>query len=170
MGSLSFVTGGARSGKSNFALERAKSAGGTHVSFIAPAQAFDAEMTERISRHRLERQNLGWITLEEPLDLAHAFAQVQTEVVLLDCLSLWVSNLLLAGVSEAETLERCEVWLELACHKTLWVVSNEVGLGIVPEYPLGRQFRDVLGRANQKVAARADQAWLLVAGLPLRLK
>jgi len=170
MGTLVFVTGGARSGKSRFALGRALEQAGSAVTFIAPAQALDAEMTQRIERHRLEREALGWTTLEEPLDLSAAFSSVQTETVVLDCLSLWVSNLLLSGVSEQETLERTEHWLEGASDKTMYVVSNEVGLGIVPEYPLGRQFRDVLGRTNQLVASRSSEAYLLVAGLALRLK
>jgi len=170
MGTLVFVTGGARSGKSRFALDRALEQAGSAVTFIAPAQAFDAEMFERIEHHRIERQNLGWTTLEEPLDLNAAFSSVRTKTVVVDCLSLWVSNLLLSGVSELETLERTREWLEGTSDKILYVVSNEVGLGIVPQYPLGRQFRDVLGRTNQLVANRSSEAYLLVAGLPLRLK
>ena len=127
-------------------------------------------MFERIEHHRIERQNLGWTTLEEPLDLNAAFSSVRTKTVVVDCLSLWVSNLLLSGVSELETLERTREWLEGTSDKILYVVSNEVGLGIVPQYPLGRQFRDVLGRTNQLVANRSSEAYLLVAGLPLRLK
>ena len=168
--SIIFVTGGARSGKSTFALELAR-ATNEPVTFIATAQAFDDEMTERIARHQLERPD-EWATIEAPRDVRTALEQTKTRVVILDCLSLLVSNLMLENYSETEILERIQNVLETAQtrEKILVVVSNEVGSGVVPEYPLGRLFRDVLGRANQIVAATSSEAYLLVAGLSLRLK
>ncbi len=168
--SIIFVTGGARSGKSTFALNLAR-ATLQPVTFIATAQAFDDEMTERITKHQLERPT-EWTTIEAPTDVQSALEQIQTRVVILDCLSLLVSNLMLENFSETEIFERIQNALEIAETRDLKliVVSNEVGSGIVPEYPLGRLFRDVLGRANQTVAATSSEAYLLVAGLSLRLK
>ncbi len=128
-------------------------------------------MTERITKHQLERPQ-DWITIEAPIDVKTALTQVQTRVIILDCLSLWVSNLMLENKTETEISERIQNALETAKTRDLKliVVSNEVGSGIVPEYPLGRLFRDVLGRANQTVAAASSEAYLLVAGLSLKLK
>lgn len=172
---LVFVTGGARSGKSSFALENAR-ASGQRVTFIATAQALDAEMRERIARHQLERP-ADWTTLEEPRDVNAALGRVDSGVVVLDCLSILVSNLMLgdaehAPLGEPEILERVGALLDAHAARDLSmiVVSNEVGSGIVPEYPLGRAFRDVLGRANQMVAHASNEAFLIVAGLPLKLK
>jgi adenosylcobinamide kinase / adenosylcobinamide-phosphate guanylyltransferase len=168
--SIIFVTGGARSGKSTFALNLAR-ATNEAVTFIATAQAFDDEMTERITKHQLERPK-EWTTIEAPIDVHTALENTQTRVVILDCLSLLVSNLMLENYSETQILERIQNALEIAKTRDLKliVVSNEVGSGVVPEYPLGRLFRDVLGRANQTVAATSSEAYLLVAGLSLRLK
>ncbi len=168
--SIIFVTGGARSGKSTFALNLARDTL-EPVTFIATAQAFDAEMTERIEKHQLERPQ-AWTTIEAPTDVQTALENTKTRVVILDCLSLLVSNLMLEHCTEPEILNRIETMLETANARDLKliVVSNEVGSGIVPEYPLGRLFRDVLGRANQTVAAASSEAYLLVAGLSLRLK
>jgi adenosylcobinamide kinase / adenosylcobinamide-phosphate guanylyltransferase len=168
--SIIFVTGGARSGKSTFALNLARDTKEA-VTFIATAQAFDQEMTERITKHQLERPQ-DWTTVEAPIDVQTALEHTQTRVVILDCLSLLVSNLMLENLSEPEILKRIQKALEIANTRDLKliVVSNEVGSGIVPEYPLGRLFRDVLGRANQIVAANSSEAYLLVAGLALRLK
>ena len=168
--SIIFVTGGARSGKSTFALNLAR-ATQEPVTFIATAQAFDTEMTERITKHQLERPQ-KWTTIEAPKDVYTALEQVQTRVVILDCLSLLVSNLMLGETPEKQIITHIYDALELAAIRDLMliVVSNEVGSGIVPEYPLGRLFRDVLGRANQTVAATSSEAYLLVAGLSLKLK
>ena len=128
-------------------------------------------MTERIIRHRLERQAFGWQTKEVHLEITTALLETKT-VVLLDCLSLWVSNMLLAEKSEKTMLAELAQLLELQATRehTLIIVSNEVGSGLVPEYALGRTYRDWLGRANQMVAATSSHAYLLVAGLPLKLK
>jgi adenosylcobinamide kinase / adenosylcobinamide-phosphate guanylyltransferase len=171
---LIFVTGGARSGKSTFALDCARQRG-DRVTFIATAQAFDDEMRDRITQHKLERSD-AWTTLEEPRDVSRALETVAGTVVL-DCLSILISNLMLgdaehAPLEEPEILARVKLILEVQVARAhaLIIVSNEVGSGIVPEYPLGRAFRDVLGRANQMVARAASEAYLIVAGLPLKLK
>lgn len=129
-------------------------------------------MQAPIARHRRERPP-GWVTLEEPHDLRGALSGLHG-VVLLDCLSLWTSNRLLAGLTgelhgEA-LLTETAAWLDAAAHLTLLAVSNEVGLGIVPDNALARRYRDLLGRVNQQVAARSNEAWLLTSGLPLRLR
>jgi adenosylcobinamide kinase / adenosylcobinamide-phosphate guanylyltransferase len=166
MTELIFVIGGARSGKSSFALEKAIELGGDDVTFVATAERSDDEMTDRIARHRLERPN-AWKTVEAPREII--LSGLKSRVVLLDCLSLLVSNLLLDGLEETAILERVQKILEPQT-QTLIVVSNEVGMGLVPEYALGRQFRDALGRANQLVARASTQGFFLVSGLPMRLK
>ena len=160
---LTFVLGGARSGKSAHA-EALVEALPPPWRYVATAQAFDTEMVERIAEHRAGRSP-GWRTVEEPLDLAAALAG--PEPALVDCLTLWVSNLLLA--------ERAPDWpallaaLDARTAPTV-IVSNEVGLGIVPDNALARAFRDAAGRLHQHVAARADRVVLMVAGLPLVVK
>jgi adenosylcobinamide kinase / adenosylcobinamide-phosphate guanylyltransferase len=167
---LIYVTGGARSGKSSFAERRATELGGNQVTYLATAQAFDAEMTDRIGRHRAERP-AGWHTLEEPLELCSAVQKVQG-VLLLDCLSLWVSNLVLRGDSDEQILQAAGDLIKSQELRggPLIAVSNEVGLGIVPDNALARRYRDTLGWVNQRFAAASDEAWMLVSGLPLRLK
>nr|BBH95723.1 adenosylcobinamide kinase/adenosylcobinamide phosphate guanyltransferase [Thermogemmatispora argillosa] len=183
---LTFILGGARSGKSRFALRLAAATRG-RVAFIATATAGDQEMAERIRRHRAERP-ADWYTFEEPLRLAWAVqhaAQV-ADVLLLDCLTLWLSNLLqaheqpepeiapLSPELEQRVIGEIEQLLQVAralqSHQRLIVVSNEVGLGLVPLSPLGRSYRDLLGLVNQRLAQAAARAYLLVAGLPLDLK
>jgi adenosylcobinamide kinase/adenosylcobinamide-phosphate guanylyltransferase len=182
---VTLITGGARSGKSAYAQQLAVH-DGRSVAYVATAQALDAEFERRIARHRAGRP-AHWRTIEESLDLASA---VQTawqcsQVVLVDDLTLWTSNVLLrdAGDPDApdwlDKLEQLEAHLqrEVACAcqsvpegSLLLVVSQEVGLGIVPAYPLGRAYRDLLGRVNQRVAAASDAVYLLVAGLALDVK
>ena len=177
---LVLILGGARSGKSSRAQQLALDLGGPDVLFVATAEAFDDEMRARITAHRAERP-AGWRTVEAPtrvaVQIAGAAAGVQ--VVLLDCLTLLVSNVLLSAGEDAspqqvEAAVIAEVGgLLAACRAgdATWImVSNEVGLGLVPPYPLGRLYRDVLGRANQRIAAAADQVWFMVAGLPMRVK
>jgi len=168
MPGLIFVTGGARAGKSTFAQQQAQALGGEEVSFIATAQGLDAEMRERIARHRQERP-AQWETLEEPLQVPAALHRARYRVVLLDCLTLWVANLMQA---QQEVLPRVEgllaAWAEI--DKTLVVVSNEVGMGIVPENALARAYRDQLGAVNRRVAEAAEAVYLLVAGIPLKLR
>jgi adenosylcobinamide kinase/adenosylcobinamide-phosphate guanylyltransferase len=163
------ILGGARSGKSARAQHLAEAAMGARV-YIATAQALDDEMSDRIARHQADRGN-GWRTVETPLDLVGALESqiAEGEVVLVDCLTLWLSNLMHEGRSiEAETDRLCACLLSL--DDDIVLVSNEVGLGLVPETPLGRQFRDAQGRLNQRVAAVCDTVEFVAAGLPLRLK
>jgi adenosylcobinamide kinase / adenosylcobinamide-phosphate guanylyltransferase len=164
---LIFITGGARSGKSSFALARAAQLDGDAVSFIATAEALDDEMRTRIEHHQLER-NPAWQTLEQPLNIDLELCQ--HNVIVLDCVSLWVSNQLLGNDTEEQMLERARQLVASLESKTLVVVTNEVGFGIVPDNALARAFRDALGRVNQHLARAASEAYLLVSGLPIRLK
>jgi adenosylcobinamide kinase/adenosylcobinamide-phosphate guanylyltransferase len=161
------VLGGARSGKSRHAEARLRLEPGPHV-YIATAQAFDEEMAERIARHRLDRGE-GWRTVETPLDLPEALAAERGRAVLVDCLTLWASNLLLAE-RDAEAATAALVAAIAAHGAPLVLVANEVGLGIVPDNALARRFRDVAGRMNQTIAAAVDEVVFVAAGLPLRLK
>jgi adenosylcobinamide kinase/adenosylcobinamide-phosphate guanylyltransferase len=163
------VLGGARSGKSRHAEQRAEAEPGALV-YIATGQAFDAEMEERIARHRADR-GPRWRTVEAPLELPQAIAAEAGpgRVVLVDCLTLWASNLLLAERDGEAEAARLATLLRDAAGPVI-LVSNEVGLGIVPDNALARRFRDVAGRINQIVAAAVDEAVFVAAGLPLRLK
>lgn len=167
---LTFVTGGARSGKSSHALRLAEAAGG-RIAFIATAEARDGEMRERIDAHRRERP-AAWRTLEEPLDLAGALRGLAPdEFAVVDCLSLWVSNLLeCADAAAVESLANEAAALAAAHPGGCVAVSNEVGMGIVPDNALARSYRDVLGRVNALWAEAADDAVLAVAGRVLRLE
>jgi len=183
MGEVLFVTGGARSGKSRFAerLATQRAEAGAVVIYLATMEPLDDELRERVARHRADRP-ASWATVEAPLVIAEALQGIEDRAcVLLDCLSLWVSNRLmpLGDSPSLEAVDRLESeldgeltrLLEFAEARTgaLIVVSNEVGGGVVPETPLGRVYRDLLGRANQRIAAGAVRAWLLVAGRPLEL-
>lgn len=165
---LTFILGGARSGKSVHA-ENLATALPAPWTYIATAQAHDDEMAERIALHRARRGE-GWETLDAPLDLAGALRAVpEGRPVLVDCLTLWLSNHMLAGHDlDALSAELEEV---LSAPRGAWfAVANEVGLGIVPDNALGRGFRDAAGRLNQRVAARADRVLFMVAGLPMQVK
>jgi adenosylcobinamide kinase / adenosylcobinamide-phosphate guanylyltransferase len=164
--SVTLILGGARSGKSRFAESLA--AGTRH--YIATAQAFDDEMRNRIATHQLQR-GTGWITHEVVHDLPQKLEQlnVHNHFVLVDCLTLWLSNLMLAEQDvNAAVLQLISVLQRMQAKTVL--VSNEVGLGIVPDTVLGRAFRDEQGRLNQQVAAMADDVVFIAAGLPLVLK
>ncbi|MET0309511.1 MAG: bifunctional adenosylcobinamide kinase/adenosylcobinamide-phosphate guanylyltransferase [Sphingomonas sp.] len=164
-----FVLGGARSGKSRHAQARAEAHDGELV-FLATAQAFDDEMRDRIARHRADR-GPRWRTVEAPLDLASTLAAEAdpARVVLVDCLTLWTSNLLLADRDIVAATEELVAALGEARGPVI-LVANEVGLGIVPDNALARRFRDAAGTLNQAVARAADEALFLAAGLPMRLK
>ena len=172
---LTLVLGGVRAGKSSYAQRLA--ARGRRVLFVATAEAGDEEMKARIAAHRKGRPP-GWDTLEEPIDLAGAMRPLlhRYNTVLLDCLTLWVSNLLLKDPdlesARRDILPEAERLLELyRSGDASWiVVSNEVGLGVMPPTELGRVYADELGRLNQLVAAEADDVYLMAAGLPLRIK
>jgi len=164
-----FILGGARSGKSRHAQGVIEAVSG-RLAYIATGEALDDEMEARIARHREER-GPRWSTIEAPHDLVGAIARAAAEAdaVLVDCLTLWLSNLMLADVplpAQFEALGRAVA----DCPVPLALVANEVGLGLVPETPLGRAFRDEAGRLNQHIAAVADNVVFVAAGLPLRLK
>lgn len=166
--SLTFIVGGARSGKSAHA-EALVMARPAPWYYVATGQAFDQEMTDRIAEHKARRPE-GWITVDAPLDVAGALKGIpEGATVLLDCLTLFVSNHLLA---EHDLPDECGKLVDaLAKPSGNWVVvSNEVGLGIVPDNALARRFRDAAGRLNQQVARIADTVVFMVAGLPQRVK
>jgi adenosylcobinamide kinase/adenosylcobinamide-phosphate guanylyltransferase len=166
---LILVTGGARSGKSRFALDRCADLGPPRV-FIATAEAGDDEMAARIALHRAHRPR-GWRTVEEPRRLAQALRRFEGGVVLIDCLTLWLANLMNddAEFDPAASIE--ELLRALRARRAAVVmVTNEVGSGIVPETLLGRAFRDGAGVMNQRVAEAADEVHLVVAGRALRIK
>jgi len=175
---ITLILGGARSGKSAYAEELAVEIGG-RVLYVATAEIGDEEMAARIEKHRQLRPT-HWQTLEAPRDVGArlAVAKPTPDAILLDCLTLLVSNIILAMEDQPEAVVEAAVQAELEAllaaraklDAPLIVVSNEVGLGLVPPYPLGRLYRDILGRANQRLAARADKVLFMVAGLPMTLK
>lgn len=166
--SLTFLVGGARSGKSALAVALAATWQGP-VTVIATGEPGDDEMAERIRLHRAQRPK-EWTTVEEPLELESALAAVPAgAAVIVDCLSFWVANLLERG-DDVETCSERAIASARTRSAPMVVVSNEVGLGVVPVSELGRRYRDVLGRVNQQWAAAADEAALVVAGRKLRLQ
>ncbi len=179
-GSLILVLGGARGGKSSWAQRRAEEIGGPNVLYVATAEALDEEMRDRIAAHKADRPS-GWQTLETPTLVGSSLAEAAlgVPVVLLDCLTLLASNAMLSvdfeptsAQAEAAVEAEVDALLDafLQSEATWIVVTNEVGLGLVPANSLGRAYRDALGRANQRLAAVAAEAVLMVAGLPLSLK
>ena len=166
MSRLTLVLGGARSGKSRFAEGLARQHGGPRT-YIATAEAFDDEMRQRIAKHREQRAGDGWVTIEATLDPASVLPR--DGLVLLDCVTVWLGNLMHHGRDlRAEVAKLCAA-LE-ACPAEVILVSNEVGLSIVPENAMARRFRDEQGFANQRLAEVAGAAYFIAAGLPLRLK
>jgi adenosylcobinamide kinase/adenosylcobinamide-phosphate guanylyltransferase len=168
---LSLVLGAARSGKSRYAeslISALPPPWKAPWNYVATAEAGDAEMAERIASHRA-RRGASWRTIEAPRDLAGSLQSGGTTPALVDCLTLWLSNMMLAGVDVDAEMNRLDHALAEAAAPVV-MVANEVGAGIVPENPLGRRFRDLQGVLNQRIAARADRVVLMVAGLPLALK
>lgn len=175
---LTLLTGGARSGKSSYALNLVEPS--DHVLFVATAQAFDEDMAYRIANHKLERP-AHWGTLEAPQNIGAALLKndYPADTIIIDCLTMLTSNIILSlgddvDTPTAEQAVRQEVDALLAAYKSkkanLIVVTNEVGLGIVPAYKLGRIYRDALGRANQQIAAVADRVLFMVSGYPMVVK
>lgn len=172
-----FITGGARSGKSKLAEQIALEFGAP-LCYIATAQALDSEMDQRIIKHQLRRGE-AWRTIEEPLHLPQALAccDDSCKAVLIDCITLWLTNLIFLYEDRGDEMEELVMGDVHRLASTLRgmtipviIVSNEVGLGIVPEHKLGRIFRDIAGQANQILASAANQAWFVVSGIPLKLK
>ena len=167
------ITGGCRSGKSKHALHLAQNLPGKKF-FLATAQPLDEEMTERIQKHRQERGK-EWVTYEEPLNLSAIIEKLDVDpqsVLVLDCLTLWISNLLMEDTPREKIMARVNQWLD-SCSRfkgTLICITNEVGAGIVPETPIGRAFRDLAGEINQRVAARFDEVIVTVSGIPVTIK
>lgn len=191
MGQLILVLGGVRSGKSSYAEQRARQTGGDQVLYVATAEAKDDEMLARARKHRQSRP-ASWRTLETPLEVGAAIREVADDarVILVDCLTVLTANILVSSTGDYDDpfdeperdpfdkqIEEAvirEVEELAACARDLpadvIVVSNEVGMGVVPPYDLGRAYRDLLGRANQVMARHADEVYLLVAGIPMPIK
>ncbi|MHB8846519.1 MAG: bifunctional adenosylcobinamide kinase/adenosylcobinamide-phosphate guanylyltransferase [Nitrospirota bacterium] len=169
---VTFITGGARSGKSAFAEKLALDIAGKRA-YLATAQALDAEMVARIEHHR-QRRGAAWDTYEEPLAVAELLKKLSGRygVVLLDCLTLWLSNVMARSGEDSVVMQRGEELVAAikAFSGSCIIVSNEVGLGIVPDNALARRFRDLAGFVNQRVAHAADEAYLLTSGIPLKIK
>jgi adenosylcobinamide kinase/adenosylcobinamide-phosphate guanylyltransferase len=190
MGKLTLILGGARSGKSSYAEKRAKELGGDNVLYVATSQIKDEEMQERVEKHRADRPS-AWGTVEAPRNLAQALGQGRSaDVILLDCVTFLVANHLMDAAApeddpfddpkadpfgkeiESAVVSEVESLIEYVQGNNveMLVVSNEVGLGLVPPYELGRAYRDILGRANQILAHHADEVLFFVAGLPMKVK
>lgn len=172
MGKIIFIVGGARSGKSKYAAQLAGSSGG-RVAFIATCKADDLEMKERIALHKKSRP-AHWKTFEENNDLPVLLKKVAAgfEVIIIDCLTLLVSGFLLKGAEENTIKNKVNQILKIIkkTKTNAFIVSNEVGLGIVPENKLARDFRDITGRINQVVAGKSDSVFFMVSGIPWRIK
>lgn len=191
MGKLTLILGGARSGKSTYAEARAQELGGDSVLYVATSETKDADMHQRVQKHRIGRPS-AWATLEAPRNVAQAIRaeRIAAHVILLDCVTFLVANHLMdaagpeddpyddpsadpyAAEIEANVVKEVEDLVAFTdeFEGELIVVSNEVGMGVVPPYDLGRAYRDILGRANQILARHADEVQLLVAGIPMRVK
>ncbi|MEW6108275.1 MAG: bifunctional adenosylcobinamide kinase/adenosylcobinamide-phosphate guanylyltransferase [Nitrospirota bacterium] len=179
MDKIIFITGGARSGKSSFAMAEASKIDGRKA-YIATAEALDEEMKERIERHKKQRGN-EWDAYEEPLEIADVIKTIEGkyDVIIIDCLTLWLSNVMHADLNLDEEIESLIGILQYApaqksirtCSNTpLLIVSNEVGMGIVPENEMARRFRDMAGTLNQRIAEIADEVYMVVAGIPVKIK
>lgn len=177
MAKLVLITGGARSGKSSYALGVAEKISKKKL-FIATCPQLDSEMSERVKRHKEERSGKGWRTIEEEIDLANIFpAKVNdVDVVVIDCITLWVNNVLYTlgeeNVNDHKIGELCRIWLRKITeyHGTVLCVTNEVGMGVVPDNRLARKYRDLVGTCNQLLGKMADEIVLVCCGVPLFIK
>ncbi|HEV2518521.1 MAG TPA: bifunctional adenosylcobinamide kinase/adenosylcobinamide-phosphate guanylyltransferase [Devosia sp.] len=164
------VLGGARSGKTGFA-ERLTMRAGTRPAYLATAQALDAEMRDRVASHKQQRAQV-FATIEEPIRLSAAIVQAAKshDAILVDCLTLWITNLIVANENVAAAVDELLATLTTTTAARVILVSNEVGLGIVPDNAMARMFRDLAGSAHQRIAEICDDAYFVVAGLPMVLK
>lgn len=179
MSKIILITGGARSGKSSYALERAEAISSNRL-FVATCPKIDSEMSERVRRHQEERNGRGWITVESEINLGAVIKErtAGIDVVLIDCITLWVNNILFAhdsddsGVDDHFIGALCNEWLETTKHfaGTVICVTNEVGLGVVPDNSLARRYRDLVGTCNQLIGKNAGEVVLVSCGIPLFLK
>lgn len=179
MAKIILITGGARSGKSSYALELAESISPKRL-FVATCPTIDSEMSDRVERHKLERSGRGWATIEREIDLTSILLREADgfDVVLIDCITLWVNNILFAGEGQSPPLddhhigEHCNQWLAAASSfaGTVICVTNEVGLGIVPDNALSRKYRDLVGTCNQLIGRKASEVILVSCGIPLFIK
>lgn len=172
------VTGGNRSGKSNYAQKLAESLSGRRI-YIATCPVIDSEMAARVKKHREARAPSAWDTIEAPLDLTGAVKNAGgNSTLLIDCLTLWVNNVLYEAQQEGRNITEEQITalcgnIIRTCRQrdgTVIFVTNEVGMGIVPDNPLAREFRDLAGRCNQTIAAEADEVWFIVSGIPMKIK
>jgi len=166
-----FITGGAKSGKSTFAFKEASGISGNKA-FIATAEALDEEMQQRIEAHKRGRGN-EWITYEEPLKIADVINRIKGKysAIIIDCLTLWLSNLIYSKLDINKEIENLITTLSTKNPvPRFYIVSNEVGMGIVPENKMSRRFRDMAGLLNQKVADASDEAYIVIAGIPVSIK
>ncbi len=164
------ILGGARSGKSTFALREASLLKGKKA-FIATAEALDDEMKNRIENHRRERGE-DWHTFEEPVEVPSLIRKIASgyDIILIDCLTLWVSNIMVRGLPFEQHVDEFIRAMSDEAPDLLYIVSNEVGLGLVPETPLGREYRDNIGHLNAKVAGASTDVYFLAAGIPMKIK
>jgi adenosylcobinamide kinase/adenosylcobinamide-phosphate guanylyltransferase len=172
MSEIIFITGGARSGKSRLAEELAERSGGP-LGYIATGESIDDEMRERITRHR-KRRGPSWQTIEAPINLANAVRDhdYRFNGILVDCITLWLANLLDRYAEPQKVLDEVDSFIAAfpTLKTPLFLVSNEVGMGIVPDNALARTFRDLAGEANERLAKAADEVYVMFSGLPLKLK
>ncbi len=178
MAEIIFVTGGSRSGKSAWAQHRAEEIPGPRL-YVATCPVIDSEMEERVSKHREARRGGGWETIEETVDLAGVILRNgDGKTVLVDCLTLWINNLMYERETQGEILKEEDIVaycrdVVAACKKitgTVFFVTNEVGMGIIPDNATARRFRDIAGRCNQEMAKAADRGTMLISGIPLQIK
>jgi len=168
---ITFILGGARSGKSAFALKEASKTSGNKA-YIATAEALDEEMQQRIENHKRQRSK-DWITYEEPLRIAEVIKKIEStcSAIVIDCLTLWLSNVMHGNPDIGYEIENLVDTLHTARNAScIYIVSNEVGMGIVPENEVARKFRDMAGILNQKVAEVSDEVYMVVAGIALKIK
>jgi adenosylcobinamide kinase/adenosylcobinamide-phosphate guanylyltransferase len=168
---LVFIIGGMKSGKTRFALKEGEKNGSKNLYYIATARAIDKEMKKRIEKHKKDRCS-RWITIEEPLNLGEVITKIpEDSSVVVDCLTTWITNLLVEGYNYKKFINSfIEVLQKAKKSFHIFIVANEIGLGIIPESELGRKFVDLAGIVNQRIMEISDSAYLMIAGTPLRIK
>jgi adenosylcobinamide kinase/adenosylcobinamide-phosphate guanylyltransferase len=168
---LAFVIGGIKSGKTKFALKKAEKLNNGKLYYIATARAVDEEMKERIEKHKRERGE-KWITIEEPIEVDRVLKAIpKGSVIIIDCLTTWLTNLLIENYDvEEKTNKLIDILLKTKTDLDLFLVSNEVGLSIIPDNPLGRKFIDLSGNLHQKVAQIADEVYFILCGCEIKVK